>query len=143
MVGIVLTGHGQFATGLADALGMIAGQQDAFYPVPFLEATAGDYPQELRKAISTAAQDGAALVLCDFVGGTPFNQSMLAGAEQSGVQVVAGANLPMLLELLSTRTAETPINELVDMAVEAGKTGVAHVELDFDDDDDDNDFEGI
>ena len=37
MIGCILTGHGSFATGLGGALEMIAGQQEIFETVCFLE----------------------------------------------------------------------------------------------------------
>ena len=52
MIGCILTGHGTFANGLADALSMIAGDQDYFIPVPFIEAGAASYPETLASTIS-------------------------------------------------------------------------------------------
>ena len=52
MIGCILTGHGTFANGLADALSMIAGDQDYFIPVPFIEAGADSYPETLASTIS-------------------------------------------------------------------------------------------
>ena len=71
MVGCVLTGHGTFANGLADALKMIAGEQEAFVPVPFIEAGAATYPETLAATISDLLDttDGV-LVFCDLLGGT-------------------------------------------------------------------------
>ena len=38
MIGLILTGHGQFAVGVGQALEMIAGKQAAYRVVPFLES---------------------------------------------------------------------------------------------------------
>ena len=87
MVGCVLTGHGTFANGLADALKMIAGEQEAFVPVPFIEAGAATYPETLSATISDLLDttDGV-LVFCDLLGGTPFNQAMIIAQSYSNVQ---------------------------------------------------------
>ena len=65
MVGCVLTGHGTFANGLVDALKMIAGEQEAFVPVPFIEAGAATYPETLAATISDLLDTTAGvLVFC-------------------------------------------------------------------------------
>lgn len=133
MVGFVLTGHGDFATGLASSVAMIAGEQPAFDVVPFHEDAAGEYPELIISTIKAAAEkyDGV-VVFCDLQGGTPFNQSMLATQEAEDVEVVSGTNLPMLLEVLVTRTENSTTQELVDLALEAGREGVSHMVLNLD-----------
>ncbi|WP_282711271.1 PTS sugar transporter subunit IIA [Lancefieldella sp. Marseille-Q7238] len=130
MIGCVLTGHGTFANGLADALSMIAGEQKYFVPVPFIEAGAASYPETLASVISDLLDhtDGV-LVFCDLLGGTPFNQAMIISQNDANVEVVTGANLPMLLETLSLRLDTTTLRDLVQTAVESGAAGVAHKTL--------------
>ena len=139
MIGFILTGHGHFSTGLKSAVDMVAGPQENFEIVPFEEAEAGAYAGKLREAVTAmhAACDGV-LVFVDLVGGTPFNQSMLLTSELDNVSVVAGTNLPMLIDIVMTRTDSSTIAELVDEAVTVGKEGVCTMSLDSaaaDDDD--------
>lgn len=132
MVSCVLTGHGQFAAGLASALFMIAGEQSAFDVVTFEEEKAGEFPQKLRTTLEQAAQAGSGvLVFCDLMGGTPFNQAMMCSQDIPGVQVVSGTNLPMLLEVCVSRGEDTSIQELIQTALEAGKVGIDHKELEL------------
>ncbi len=50
MIGLILTGHGQFAVGVGQALEMIAGKQAAYRVVPFLESDPMDaLENNLRK----------------------------------------------------------------------------------------------
>ena len=125
MVGFVLTGHGDFSVGLDSSVKMIAGPQEEFDVVPFHEAIA-----------ASAERNDGVIVFCDLMGGTPFNQAMMNTQVAPGVEVVAGTNLPMLLEVLTTRTPESTTQELVDCAVEAGKEGVVHMVLSVDDESD-------
>ena len=130
MIGFILTGHGHFSNGLKSALDMIAGPQEAFEIVPFEEAEAGAYGDKLREAVrDMRAKTDGVLVLCDLMGGTPFNQSMMITAEQDNVSVVAGTNLPMLIDIVMARTPESSVEDLVAEAVEVGKEGVCHMEL--------------
>lgn len=144
MIGFILTGHGQFSNGLKSALDMIAGPQQAFEIVPFEEAGAGEYGDKLREAVKAMrAQTDGVLVFCDLMGGTPFNQSMMITAEQDNISVVAGTNLPMLIDIVMSRTEDSTIEDLVSEAVEVGKEGVCHMALTAGSDDEDEDGEGI
>ena len=106
MIGCILTGHGTFANGLADALSMIAGDQDYFIPVPFIEAGAASYPETLASTISDLLdQTDGVLIFCDLLGGTPFNQAMMLSQNYNNVEVVTGTYLPMLLEYNTYRSS--------------------------------------
>lgn len=144
MIGFILTGHGHFSNGLKSALDMIAGPQQGFEIVPFEEDAAGAYGDNLREAVKAmrAKTDGV-LVFCDLMGGTPFNQSMMITAEQDNISVVAGTNLPMLIDIVMSRTPDSTIDDLVSEAVEVGKEGVCHMALDAGSDEDDDEEEGI
>ena len=132
MIGCILTGHGTFANGLADALSMIAGDQDYFIPVPFIEAGAASYPETLASTISDLLdQTDGGLIFCDLLGGTPFNQAMMLSQNYNNVEVVTGTNLPMLLETLSLRLASTTLTDLLQTALESGIAGVSHKTLEL------------
>ncbi|MDM8245955.1 PTS galactosamine/N-acetylgalactosamine transporter subunit IIA [Collinsella tanakaei] len=143
MVGFILTGHGQFANGLASAIDMVAGDQPAFKIVPFEGSQAATYGDELRAAISAMRDEtDGVLVFVDLLGGTPFNQAMMISQDIADVEVVTGTNLPMLIELLLTRGAGSSLNELADQAVSVGQMGIVHKALEaapVDDEDDDED----
>lgn len=144
MVGCILTGHGTFADGLGGALEMVGGPQTNFEAVTFLESEAGEYPAKLSAAISEmAAKCGEVVVFCDLLGGTPFNQSMMAAASVPGVEVVTGTNLPMLLECMSMRNDSTTASELVACAIEIGRMGIDSKKLEPAVDDEAGDEDGI
>ena len=110
MVGCILTGHGVFAEGVGAALEMVGGPQQDFAKVTFLEDEAGEFPAKISGAIAEMAEKcGEVVVFCDLMGGTPFNQAMMA----------------MLLECMSMRTDSTTAEELCQTAVEIGQMGIA------------------
>ena len=112
MVGFILTGHGQFAPGLASAIAMVAGDQ------------AASYGEDLRAAITAMREEcDGVLVFTDLLGGTPFNQSMMIAQDVDNVEVLTGTNLPMVIELLFLRGNAT-LAELGEQAVTVGQTGV-------------------
>lgn len=72
MLGLVLTGHGGFAQGMENALAMIAGPQEQFLAVPFLEENPlACFEKELQGAIDQLKETCDGVVICaDLVGGT-------------------------------------------------------------------------
>lgn len=137
MVSIILTGHAYFAPGLASAIEMIAGPQDGFEAVAFCEGAEALFPQKMSDAIAGAAAKGAGvLVMCDLFGGTPFNQAMVASRPYEDVEVIAGVNLPMLLEAIVSRTPSSTTSQVIESVMNAATAGIClpRLELSLDDD---------
>ena len=127
MVGCILTGHGRFADGLASAIAMVAGEHRAFATVSFEDERAATYRDELRAAITEMRAACSGVLVCvDLLGGTPFNEAMMIATEVEDVEVVTGANLPMMIELLLNRDAGASMAELVAQAVTVGQEGITH-----------------
>ena len=127
MIGFLLTGHGEFAPGLASALELVAGKQEAFKVVPFDVEKAAESPELLHTEIEQLREEtDAVLVFVDLLGGTPFNQAMINTQSISDVNVVTGTNLPMLIETLFTRNsdASATLDTLTECALAAGQNGV-------------------
>ena len=130
MIGLLLTGHDQFAGGLLSAINMVAGSQPHIKVLSFDDHHAATYPAKLHAAIgSLRAESNGVIVLTDFMGGTPWNQAMIATQDYSDVAVVAGANVPMPLNTLDYREADYSLDDMVEELVAAGKDGVIHRHL--------------
>lgn len=104
MIGVIICTHSDFAQGLKNAVEMIAGKQDAFDHICFMN---GDDAEELSEKIGAFAQPyidhhQPYCVITDMFAATPFNAALRFAAENGGF-VVTGANLPLLLEILMTR----------------------------------------
>lgn len=104
MIGVILCTHSDFAKGLRNAVEMIAGEQSCFDSFCFMN---GDDVDELSEKIAAAAQryidqKMPFCILVDMFAATPFNASLKYTAEHGGY-VLTGANLPLLLEILTSR----------------------------------------
>lgn len=123
MIGIILSGHGNFATGVQSAFQLIAGKQEKFEAVDFEEGMSSEsLHQRLQEKISKIGIGNEIVIFTDIPGGTPFNQSVMLSAENKNIKVIAGTNLPILLDGLFKR--ELPLEEYVLSVLEAGKNGV-------------------
>ena len=131
MIGFILTGHGHFSTGLKSSVDMVAGPQEHFEIVPVSRGGGRRLSREAPRGRDGHGRDlRRRLVFVDLVGGTPFNQSMLLSSQIENLAIVAGTNLPMLIDIVMARSDTSTLAELVDEAVAVGKEGVCTMSLD-------------
>lgn len=130
MIGIILTGHGEFGSGLNSAIELIAGKQEAFEVVNFPE---NDGLEELTANLETAMDNlkdsEGIIVLSDLAGGSPFKTAVEVSLNRENVHVIAGTNLAMLAELALTRKFMDDIDALVNQAINTGKDQVVKFEM--------------
>jgi len=130
LFGIVIVGHGQFATGLRSVVEMIAGDQPAIEYVSFHPSdSVDDLQARIREAVSRVSGGGdGVLFLVDLVGGSPFQASATVASQHGeDAVVIAGANVPMILELVMRRDTVS-LREAVRVAVETGRSGIVRYE---------------
>lgn len=126
MIGLIITGHGEFAAGIHDATEMIAGRQENYKKVLFKEGMdLNSLRDELKENIDSllSSTDGV-VILTDLKGGTPFNNSVLLSTEYDNVEVIAGANLPISIEASMHSQLKDNPKELADYLVGVGKDGI-------------------
>ena len=131
MIGLILTGHGEYAVGVAHALEMIAGKQEAFKVVPFRESEPMEMlEQNMRTAREELQETTEGIVVyADLLGGSPFKAAMMASVDFKNVEVVVGTNLPMLIEIAMFREFASDAKAVVTQSFGAGNEGLQHVVL--------------
>lgn len=126
MTGAVLLAHGTLGEALIGAVELIAGPQQQVRAVGLCH---GDDVEDFEKRFLAAMREvdtgDGVVVFVDFYGGTPANVAMRC-LHRSPFPCVAGVNLPMLTEALTSRDIYTTA-ELEDVALEAGSTGVVRL----------------
>lgn len=122
MTRIIIATHGKLAQELANAAEMICGRQDEMVTVSFMPS---DGVEDLTSRFYKALEDlkDEAIIFTDVFGGSPFNAASMVALKSKGVYHVTGVNLPMLLEVLTSRE-QHGAQELVEIAIKAGKDGV-------------------
>lgn len=122
---IVLAGHGMLPAALLGTTEMIVG------PIADIAAVglaAGESPDHFADGMRAAiGHDGRrVLVLCDLVGGTPFNVASAIARRSPRVICVAGMNLGMAIEA-ALRNGDLD-ETFVEHLLEVGRTGVVESE---------------
>lgn len=126
MVGIILATHGNFATGILQSASMIFGEQPNVAAVT-LQPNEGpdDVRKKMEDAVASFENPDEVLILVDLWGGTPFNQAngLIAGHEDKWA-IVAGLNLPMLIDAYASRMMMETAQELAVQIAGSAKEGV-------------------
>lgn len=137
MIGLIVTGHGHFATGLTSALELLGGQPNDYVAVDFPD---GDSTDDLSAHLASALEElsgcDGVLVCCDLLGGSPFKAAVTLVQGRDDVRVIAGTNLPLLLETHLTRAGFASVDALADAALASGHASLVKFELAESDDSD-------
>ena len=141
MIGLIISGHGNFASGLHTSLKLIAGEPCNIEYVDFEET---DSIEDLRKKYYTSLKNlnncNSILALSDLAGGSPFKTLVEVKTEiEKSMEVVGGTNLPMLLEISMTKDIIDDLHSLSESAIEVGKSGVVKFEFIIHEDDESED----
>lgn len=104
MLGIILTGHGGFASGMAQAMKQILGEQPQFIAIDFPESsTTALLTTQLEQAVAELDNADGLVFLTDLLGGTPFRVASTLAMQKAGREVITGTNLQLLLEMALDR----------------------------------------
>jgi PTS system mannose-specific IIA component len=120
MIGIVLVTHGRLAAEFRAAVEHIVGSQDSIATVAIgPEDDIEMRRRDVTEAIAGVDRGDGVIVLTDMFGGTPCNLA-ISVMEAGRVEVIAGVNLPMLVQLVRVR-GETSLADAVAAAADAGR----------------------
>ena len=119
MIGIVVVAHGGLARELLGALEHVVGPQARAQAVSTAPADDLRAKQaEINAAVESVDTGEGVVLVTDMFGGTPCNLA-IGSMSSDDVEVVYGANLPLLVKLAKMR--ERPMTEAIDAALEAGR----------------------
>ena len=124
-IAIVIGTHGWAAEQLLKTAEMLLGEQENvgwidFVPGENAETLIEKYNSQLAKLDTR----NGVLFLVDTWGGSPFNAASRIVVDKEQYEVIAGVNIPMLVETLMARDDNPSFDELVALAVETGREGV-------------------
>ena len=125
MVGIIIASHGEFAAGIKQSGSMIFGEQEKVEAVVFMPS---EGPEDLQRKLQEAivkVDSEEILFLVDLWGGSPFNQANKLFEEAPEKRaIVAGLNLPMLIEAYASRFTMTTAHEIAKAITPTAIEGV-------------------
>jgi PTS system mannose-specific IIA component len=126
---VLLVGHGPLANGLRGAVEMICGPQEAF---AVIRLQPQDDTERVAKRLETALRrlgvgtDDDALIFADLFGAAPANAAASLLRHRPRLEIVAGMNLPMVVDALLSREGVTA-RDLAQQAIRNGRESVRDV----------------
>lgn len=122
MTGLVLVTHAGLASALKASAEMIVGPIENCTAVEVVPGECADDIMARVVAAVAAVESEGAIIMTDLFGGTPSNMAM-SFLKDGRVEVVTGANLPMLIEFCSRRE-RMGIVELASELQRCGREGI-------------------
>lgn len=125
MIGLLLVSHGRLAESFLEVAEEILGPSEGVKVVSLAEPIDEERVlEQIQRARKEVDKGGGLLILTDMFGGTPANLcfSLL---EDPMIEVLTGMNLPMILQILSSRKGA----RLADLARNAMRCGRENIYL--------------
>lgn len=124
MLGIVVSGHGEFAGGLEKTVEYVLGRQENMFYVNFNDGMGTkELEDKYAECIEQSVGEGI-LFLTDLAGGTPFSTAVNLSMKNPNIKVIGGCNMPMILSTLELREEARDIKEILENILEFSKSSI-------------------
>ena len=128
MIGILVSGHINFASGMESAVEAIVGEQDNVEFIDFVPTISTEELEEaMISSINRIDKGQGVLILTDVPGGTPCNRAVSIMMNRENVKVIAGTNLPMITNACFEGD-DTTVSELAETIIEIGSQTIVNPE---------------
>ncbi|MEA4875883.1 PTS sugar transporter subunit IIA [Anaerorhabdus sp.] len=94
----LIISHGNFAIGIADTLKLFLGENHPFHAISAYTNGNDNIDEMIAAFMDTVAEEDELLICSDISGGS-VNQKMMTYLNRPKTYILAGMNLPMLLQL--------------------------------------------
>lgn len=120
-IGIIVCGHGKFASGITSTVALVAGEQDDLIAVDFNGSD--DLTVLLEQAINKLDCEQI-IFFTDILGGAPFRTASLLANGKDNYAVVAGVTPQMLIEACLERDDYEDLHSDIDDLIDSAREGV-------------------
>lgn len=125
MIGYIISGHGNIASGMLSAINLILGPQDDITIVDFPSGdTATELELHAKQAIASLSHCEHIIVFTDLLSGSPFNVFSMKAILHQHMDVIYGMNLGMMIESIMKRNMEGTLEDIISSAIETGKNQI-------------------
>ena len=122
MIGMILCGHGKFASGMYEAVQLIGGSQEGLVAIDFTsECSEHDLQVKLTEGLQQLKDYQNVVICTDLLGGSPFKNAVTLTLGQEDKRVIYGSNLSLILEMAITRNSVENFADWVNQCVEASR----------------------
>lgn len=101
---LILVSHGQFASGLKSAIGVVMGMADEITALGLEEGMdIKTFREKFLEILNQIPKEDEIILLCDIIGGSPFTSSAELLRQEGFLErslILTGMNMPVLVQLL-------------------------------------------
>ncbi len=126
ITGIVVT-HGKLAEELVRTAELIVGAQEDLYAVSGSDMCDESVIGKIREILASR-EDARVIVFVDYFGGSCCINSVRAVGGETGIKVMSGVNLPVLLAF-ATKRGTMPFDEMIDHIIRRGRESMKVIDL--------------
>ena len=146
---MIIATHGEMSNGIVSAADLIIGSTDNIKTLNlFQEDDVQDLNGKFLKEIKAVDQNEGIIIFVDLAGASLYNQAVLAvnslaDEQKKKIHVVAGVNLPMVIDAINQRMIDASIEDAVASVVNVAQQGIvtwSAEDTDADDEDEDEEF---
>ncbi|MEK4947844.1 PTS sugar transporter subunit IIA [Carnobacterium sp. FSL W8-0810] len=149
MIGIIIATHGKMSNGIVSAADLIIGSTDNIKTLNlFQEDDVQELNKKFLKEIKAIDQNEGVIIFVDLAGASLYNQAVLAvnsltDEQQKKIHVIAGVNLPMVIDAINQRMIGSSIQDAVASVINEAQQGIVSwsaEDSNTDDEEDDEEF---
>lgn len=132
MIGIIVAGHGNFASGITTMLELVVGKPEHYEFIDFLQGESQEALEEdYRDKLDKLKDCEKIVIMTDITGGSPFKSAVTYAVSDDRLNVISGTNVPMLVELIFGRMNSDDSEALIQSTMEAGKAQIIRFHKDM------------
>ncbi len=129
MIGIVITGHGKWASGMLNAITLLAGKPEHVIAIDFLqEDSSDDLSDKLKQALKDLEDCESIAIFTDVLDATPYREALEVRQDYIGereIEVITGTNLGMVMQGNISRSYIHDVQAFCDLCMEEGKRHIS------------------
>ena len=110
---IVVSGHGKYGSAIKEVIEFVAGEQKSICYIDFLPDESMTDLEKKCQSLILSNPTCEYIFVCDIPGATPFRVAATLSLKHNNISVIAGVNIPAILEVLF-KIDEEDISTLID-----------------------------
>lgn len=131
MIGIIVSGHGHFATGVVSSLELIMGKQSDLAAIDFpFGSSVVELEKQFDEAINFLNSCSDIVIMTDLFSGSPFNAAMKKAMSNPNLHLYYGTNLGMLMEFASKRLFNNDYSDLSKDIIDQARNSIGKFDPD-------------
>lgn len=121
----LIAAHGSFSSGIKSSLDIIIGKVENVHIIDAYVDGNTLVEEDIKTILAGIQPQDELIVFSDLMGGSITNQ-VLRGGLKNNVHIVAGVNLPLLIEIMLADD-DSPIDSLIENAIVLAKDQMVYV----------------